>query len=146
MLMNHNRLIQLLPKTATKLRSDMICKDREASHDNVQSFVRFKDPTPPPAIPDLSSLSLERNREQRPTTSPKLFSNTMQNLGKPLLYDANTAGKPGSDSTVQANNDNVDTVLNLNCHVPFCVACSVVPNVSLTHSWARGSSEWNPSH
>ena len=58
----------------------------------------------------------------------------------------NTAGKPGSDSDVQANNDKVDTVLNLNSHVPFCVACSVVPNVSLTHSWARESSEWNPSH
>ena len=126
--------------------SDMISKDGEASHDNVQSSVRFKDPTPRPAIPDFSWPSLEKNREQRPTTSPKLFNNTMQNLGKPLLYDVNTAGKLGSDSTVQDNNDNVDAALNLNRHVLFCVACSVVPNVSLTHSWARGLSEWNLSH
>ena len=58
----------------------------------------------------------------------------------------NTAGKPGSNSNVQVNHDKIDTALSLNCTVPFCVACSVVPNVNLTHSWARGSSEWNPSH
>ena len=105
--------------------SDMISKDGEASDDNVESSVRFKDPTPSPAIPDVSSLSPERNREQRPTTSPNLFNNTMQNLSQPLLYDANTAGKPGSDSNIQANNDNVDTALNskLSCIFLCCMFC-----------------------
>ena len=61
--------------------SDIISKDGEASHDNVQSSLRFKDPTSSPAIPDMSSLPPETKREQRPTTSPKLFNNTMQNFG-----------------------------------------------------------------
>ena len=41
------------------LHSDMISKDCQASHDNVQSSVHFKDPTLPPAVPGLPSLTPE---------------------------------------------------------------------------------------